>query len=303
MVLFFRRGFLLALFAALLLSPLTLRAQKPTLPTAAPKEGILLVAFGTSVDSGLPAYTALDTDMRKAAPKATLEWAYTSEIIRKKLAEQGRPVLDVPAAMEKLWQNGVQAVRVQSLHVAAGEEFAELERLLVLEIAKHPGRFASVTLGRPLLESAADLNAVTTALLESLQNSRKPGEAVLFMAHGQSHGRADLIWTAAQAELSRKDPRAYLATVEGAQSLEHAMQAMRADGVTRVWMQPFMVVAGDHAVNDLVGSEDDSWASQLRKAGFEPLPHLLGMGEVHGVRAVFVRHAFESTDDLAELIQ
>lgn len=304
MVFMSRRCFFAAFLAALFLFPLSLQAAPSVAaPNATPKEGalkegVLLVAFGTSVPSGLPAYTALEADMRKAAPGAPLEWAYTSAVIRKKLAKQGRPVADMPAALEKLWQDGVRSVRVQSLHVAAGEEFAELERLLMLDIARHPDRFEHVFLGRPLLESAADLDAVTTALLGALPD-RKDGDAVLFMAHGQSHGRADLVWTAAQADLSRKDARAHLATVEGAQTLQHAMDAMRAQKTSRVWLQPFMVVAGDHANNDLVGAEDDSWASQLRKAGFEPLPHLQGMGEVPGVRAVFVRHALETTDDLA----
>lgn len=314
MSLFLRRCLFPAVFTALLLIPLSLQAA-PTQPAVQPasvkdtslsvKDAILLVAFGTSVQSGLPAYTALEADMRKAAPGVPLEWAYTSEIIRKKIAKQGRPVLDVPAAMEKLWRDGARSLRVQSLHVAAGEEFSELERLVTLEIARHPDRFTHVYIGRPLLESAADMDAVTTALLGSLQDrkvsqeARKDGDAVLFMAHGQSHGRADLIWTAAQTDLRRKDARSYLATVEGAQNLEQAMKAMREANITRVWLQPFMVVAGDHANNDLVSNEDDSWASQLRKAGFEPLPHLLGMGEVPGIRAVFVRHALETKDDLA----
>ena len=270
----------------------------PAVHAAEPREGLLIVAFGTSVPEAVPALKALDADFRAAFPDAAVEWAYTSQIIRKKLAARGTPVGGISDGLAALARKGVKVVRVQSLHVMAGEEFSEMERLLVSWLVRHPDSFKAVYLGRPLLESRQDAEDVCRAVLGATEGQRKPGELLALMGHGQSHGRGDMVIEGMRSTLSFADNLAVLATVEGSRGFDQVLAAIKTSRASVIWLQPFMVVAGDHARNDLAGDEPDSWASQIRALGLTPRPVLTGLGELPGVRAVFVRHARDSQDDL-----
>ena len=170
---------------------LTLCLALPAL--AAQKEGLLLVAFGTSVPEAQPALTAIDKEFKAAFPHSPVIWAYTSSIIRAKLEKKGVHVGDVAAGLEELARQKVDVVRVQSLHVVAGEEFSEMERLLVSWLARHPDSFKAVYLGRLLLESRQDAEDVCRAVLGATEGRRKPGELLALMGHGQSYGRGDMV--------------------------------------------------------------------------------------------------------------
>ncbi len=214
------------------------------------------------------------------------------------MAKQGKKIPAIEQALDELAQKGVKRAVVQSLHIAPGEEFSQMERTVLRDILAKPGRFSEVMIGRPLLESEKDMNEVVDVLIGGLPAERKPGEAVVFMGHGQSEGRADLVFSAVRDEFSRRDPLIYLATVEGSHSFDVVLDELKKKGVKKVWLQPFLIVAGDHAKNDLAGSEDDSWASRVKAAGMEAAPILKGMGEIRGIQDIFYRHAQESRDDL-----
>ena len=128
-----------SLRSTLLALLLTLCLALPAL--AAQKEGLLLVAFGTSVPEAQPALTAIDKEFKAAFPHSPVIWAYTSSIIRAKLEKKGVHIGDVAAGLEELARQKVDVVRVQSLHVVAGEEFSEMERLLVSWLVRHPDSF------------------------------------------------------------------------------------------------------------------------------------------------------------------
>lgn len=104
------------------------------------------------------------------------------------------------------------------------------------------------------------------------------------MAHGQDAGRCDMVFAGMNAVMNAIDPLAFMASVEGYQRIENIIPMLKEKGVTRVWLMPFMVVAGDHARNDLAGDEPDSWASLLRKEGMTVFPVLRGMGEIPAFR-------------------
>ncbi len=269
--------------------------------SAQPKEGLLLVAFGTSQEDALRSYAAIEADFRKAFGDRPLVWAYTSKIIRNKMAKQGKTMLSINQALDKLAQEGVNAVTVQSLHVAGGEEYTYLERAVLAYALNNPGRFVSVKIGRPLLESAADLDAVVHAVADGFPKERTADEAVVFMGHGQEHGRGDLVLQSLAAGLSAHDPLYIFATVEGAIGFDEALKSLREKGVKRVWLQPFMIVAGEHAKNDLMGDDDDSWASRARATGLEVKGNLHGLGEFAGIRALFVKHAQDTNDNILQL--
>lgn len=262
------------------------------------KEGVLLVAFGTSVPEAKKAFQTIEREYRAAFPGVPIVWAYTSQIIRKKLAAQGVDVGSIGQGLDKLASLGVRTVRIQSLHMLAGEEFAALARSALVQAKKYAKQFDAVYLGRPLLESNEDAAAVGRAILLHMRPLRQKGDALVLMAHGQEHGRGDLALEGTRAILGRQDSSVFLATVEGSRGFEQMADDMKSKGLKKVWLMPFMVVAGDHARNDLAGDEADSWASRLRKDGYEVEANLRGLGELPEIGKIFIRHTKSSKDDL-----
>ena len=252
--------------------------------TAFAKTGTLLVAFGTSMDSARPAIDDIEKAYKKAAGNEPVLLAFTSDIIRNKLAKEGKPVLSVNAAMNELAAQGVTDLKIQSLHIAPAEEYNQLERMVVKNITKNPGVFKTVKVGYPLLVSEKDLDAVVKVVLASLPNDRGPG---------------DLTLAATAAAFHKADPHVWLATVEGSNSFDNVLPKLKASGAKRVWLQPFMIVAGDHANNDLAGPEEDSWASRIKAAGMTPMPNLKGLGQLKGIQDIFLSHTQNAVVDLA----
>ncbi len=279
-------------FAALLLCLLL------TAVPAFAKNGTLLVAFGTSMESARPAIDGIEQSYKQRKDGPVL-LAFTSDIIRNKLAKEGKPVLSVNAAMNEMAKQGVTDLRIQSLHIAPAEEYSQLERMVVKNIAKNPGTFKTVKVGYPLLVSEKDLDAVVKVVLASLPADRKPGDAVVLMGHGNDRGPGDLIMAAAATAFHKADPHVWLATVEGANSFDNVLPKLKASGARRVFLQPFMIVAGDHANNDLAGPEEDSWASRIKAAGMHPVPNLKGLGQLQGIRDIFLSHTDNAVIDLA----
>ncbi len=284
---------LASLFVTLLVLCLCATAQ------AASPNGILLAAFGTSMEDARPALQSIEDAYRKTYAGQPIVMAYTSDIIRKKLAEKGQKVFSVKEALDECARLGVVNLRVQSLHVTGGEEYSMLQRMLVRNLTKQPGRFTHVWLGAPMLQSEQDLKEVSDALFASFPASRTKHDAVLLMGHGNDRGPGDLDLAATAAALNKRDPLVFLATVEGAHSFDAILPRLKASGVRKVWLQPFMVVAGDHSRNDLAGDEEDSWASRLKAAGMEVEVNMIGLGSIDGIRKVFLRHTRTTSDDLA----
>lgn len=282
-------SFLCALF--LVLSTLPAQAASP--------KGVLIVAFGTSMASAMPSLEAIDKAYKDAYKGQPVVWAYTSDIIRKKLAKEGRKVFSVNEAMNECARLGIADLRVQPLHVTGGEEYSMLQRMLVKNLVRNPGRFDHVWLGKPLLESAQDLEEVASAVIKDAAKGRKAGEALVLMGHGNDRGPGDLTMMAVAQGFKAKDPLVYVATVEGANGFDAVLPQIKQTGVKTCHLAPLMVVAGDHANNDLAGDEDDSWASLIRKEGMTPVPHLVGLGQNPAVRAVYLRHTKDAKDDLA----
>ena len=260
-------------------------------------QGILLVAFGTSEPKAYKSYEAIE-----AAYNATgrpVIWAFTSEIIRKKVAKTGKVMFSIDEALDEFNRRGVRNLTVQSLHIAPGEEFSYLERAVLTNLLTKPGRFDHVKMARPLMESQKDLDDVLSAVLKDAAATRKPGQALVLMAHGQGEGRCDLVWAAVRSELARRDPLAFLATVEGDYDIDGVLAGLKQKKVAAAVVQPFMVVAGDHARNDMSGPEKDSWTSRMEAEGIKASANLKGLGEIGGVRAVFLRHTDQASEDLA----
>lgn len=252
------------------------------------KPAILLVAFGTSVPEAAGVYASLESQVRAAFPDMEVRWAYTSHIIRRKLAGLGQAVESPAAALLRLAEDGFTRVAVQSLHHIAGEEFHDLMHT-ARALQGMPDGPHVVRVGLPLLASAEDARRVAEALLASAPKARRKGEALVYMGHGTPHP-ADLTYPAMQHILAQADPLAVLGTVEGWPGLDEVVATLKKNKVKRAYLLPLMAVAGDHARNDMAGDDPDSWKSVLTKAGIEAVPVLQGLAGNPAVAAVWVDH-------------
>ena len=257
------------------------------------KQAILAVSFGTTYPDTLEkTIAATEAALAEAYPGWPVYRAFTSGMILKKLRQRdGVEIDNVAQAMARLEREGYTQVAVQSTHVMHGEEYekmlAQLEPYkLTMEIA----------VGAPLLHAQADYEAVADALLSWLPLPGD-GEALVLMGHGTAHF-ANSAYAQMEHVLQSRCPRIYIATVEGYPTLDSvAEQLQRQPEIRRLTLAPFMLVAGDHARNDMAGGED-SWKETLEAKGYEVTCILKGLGECPDIQKLFVAHCGEAMERL-----
>lgn len=253
------------------------------------KRAILIAAFGTTVSEAQKALDKVESSVKQAFPGVEVRWGYTSSIVGAKLAKQGK-VLDSPEkAMVKLMDEGFTHVAVLSLHTIPGEEFHNLMHNAHL-FGQMEGGFESVLVAWPLLSSHEDHVRAAKAMIQHIPASRKPQEAVVLMGHGSAKHPSDAIYAAMNQVFSDLDPNVYVATVEGYPTIEDVMAKLEAKKIKKVYLIPFMAVAGDHAMNDMAGSEPDSWKSQLTKKGFACEAVMKGTAEYPEIVDIWLDH-------------
>lgn len=260
------------------------------------KKGILLVAFGTTVPEATAALEHLDTQVKARFPGLPVHWAYSSRIVRDKLASTG-VIKDSPAtALAKMMDEGFTHVAVQSLHTIPGEEFHGLQKT-VSAFTGMPKGMDQIEVGMPLLASHEDMQACATAIMATLPRERKAGEAVVLMGHG-THHPGNIYYPALQYYLNRLDPLILVGTVEGAPSLDDVRAELKKRKVRTVYLRPLMSVAGDHAMNDMAGDEDDSWKSVLTKDGLACVPVLRGTAASTAFTDIWIDHLQHAVERL-----
>ena len=251
------------------------------------KVGILLVAFGSSEDSAQVSFENIDRKVKQAYPGIPVRWAYTSVIIRDKLAKAGK-VLDSPeVALAKMRDEKFTHVAVASLHTIAGSEYHDLRRSV--GAFKIMGGFERVILAYPLLGTQKDMERAVDAILATIPKERKKDEAVVLMGHG-SHHPSNAFYAALMFQVQLKDPNVFIGNVEGFPELDTIQDLLIAKKIKKAYLMPFMSVAGDHAKNDMASDEEDSWKSVLTKAGFECVPILKGTAEYDEFVDIWVDH-------------
>ena len=256
------------------------------------KKGILLVAFGSSVPEAQVSFDNIDKRVRKEFPDIPVFWAYTSSIIRNKLAKQGK-ILDSEAmALAKMTDQGFTHVAVQSLHTIRGEEFDDLSNT-VKAFEGLPGGIEKIITGAPLLSDEKYMEKVTKAIIENIPADRKKSDAVVLMGHGTPHP-SNVFYTALMYHLQKKDPLVFMGTVEGSPTIDDLIPILKEKKSRKIWLMPFMSVAGDHARNDLAGDEPDSWKSILEKQGFKTEAVLKGTAEYDNMLDIWMDHLKEA---------
>lgn len=250
------------------------------------KKALMVVSFGTSVPQARRAIEQVEAQLRAAFPDHDFYRAFTSGMVARKIEREEGVRIPAPAELlEQLAADGYDEVRCQSLHIIFGQEY---EKLLA-QLAPFRDRFARLLVGQPLLWDTADYLRLTRALLAEMLRLDED-EAFLFMGHGTEHPANAAYALVENCFRYHRAERVYVGTVECFPHLDYALARLDAHEVTRVYLAPLMLVAGDHAINDLAGDQDDSWKSRLESEGYTVETHLRGLGEFAAVGDIFVDH-------------
>ena len=251
------------------------------------KKAILAVSFGTSHnDTREVTIDAIEKDMQAAFPEYPLYRAWTSKMIINKVNKRDHVHIDtVKEAMEKMRADGITDVLVQPTHVINGIE----NDIMKEEALSYREDFHSISFGDPLLTSEQDNREVLEAVAEEF-SWLKEDEVLVLMGHGTTH-YANSIYAALDYAFKDKGHKnIFLGTVEAYPSMESIMKLVRKYAPSKVVLAPFMIVAGDHAKNDMAGDDPESWYSQFKEAGYEVEAVIKGLGEYPGIRKILVNH-------------
>ena len=250
---------------------------------------LLVVSFGTSFnDSRRLTIGAIEKALEEAYPEYSVRRAFTSNIIIDHVNKRdGILIDDLDAGLQRAVDNGVKELVIQPTHLMNGIEYTQLSDA----VAQYADAFDSVKIGAPLLTTDEDFKNVEQALVDWTKDYDDGKTAIVFMGHG-TEAESNGVYAKMQ-ELFTADgyENYYVGTVEATPSLDDVLAAVQAGEYERVILEPMMVVAGDHANNDMAGDEDDSWKSAFEKAGYKVECLLRGLGENEAIQQMYVEHA------------
>ncbi|QNM05668.1 sirohydrochlorin cobaltochelatase [Qiania dongpingensis] len=255
------------------------------------KTGILVVSFGTSYQDSLANnIQAIEKSIGKAFPDCELRRAFTSGMIIRKLQKRdGFHVDTVEEALESFVMDGFSDLIVQPTHIINGIE----NDIMLDTVRSYLDKFHSVRVGTPLLTTTDDYRALIDGVMCEF-SSLKDDEFLVFMGHGTEHD-ANAVYPALDYMLKADGhTNVYIGTVEGYPDLPLVKELVREKAPKRIILAPLMIVAGDHATNDMAGEEKSSWKNEFQREGYEVDCILKGLGEYPAVRNIFVEHAKEA---------
>lgn len=260
------------------------------------KKAILVVSFGTSYrETREKTLNVIEEDMRNAFERYEFRRAYTSPTIMRILKNRdGIQIDNVTEALERLAKDGFEVVIVQPTHVICGLEYDAMKATL----AAFSHRFKKLVCGMPLLTFPEDYERSASVLARELLAYRKPQTDVILMGHGTEHV-ANAVYKQLEQVFWKQGCSDFLVgTVEASPTLEHMLETVKNRDTTQVILTPFMVVAGDHAVNDMAGEDGHSWKSQFERDGYDVVCVMKGLGEYPEIRAIFVEHAKKAEENV-----
>lgn len=257
-------------------------------PDPAPKkQAILVVSFGTSYhETRKKTIDAIEKAIEKAFPDHQIYRAWTSKMIMKKLLKRdGIKIHTVREAMAQMAADGITDVIIQPTHVINGLE----NEWMIKDALSCRNDFHSIRFGTPLLTSSEDNDALVSIINHAFPDL-KEDEALVLMGHGTTH-YANSIYAAMDYTFKDKGYKnIFLGTVEAYPSMETLLRMIREQHPQKIILTPFMIVAGDHATNDMAGEDPDSWKCQFEAAGYEVECVLKGLGEYPMIHDLFIRH-------------
>ena len=260
---------------------------------------ILVVSFGTSYnDSRDITIGAIETAISKGFPKYEVRRAFTSQIIIDILKERdGLDIDNVEEALDRAVADGVKTLVIQPTHLMNGYEYTDL----VDALEDYKDKFDQIALAEPLLTSDEDFAALIKAITEKTASYDDGETAICFMGHG-TEAESNGVYAKLQGKLLEAGyENYYIGTVEAEPSLEDVIAGLNANGnYKKVVLEPLMVVAGDHANNDMAGAEEDSWKTVIEKEGYEVECLLEGLGQIPAIQDVYVAHTKAAVDRLSK---
>lgn len=279
---------------------------------------LLVVSFGTSYnDSRVEDIKGIEDALQEAYPDWAVRRAFTAQIIINHVqARDGEVIDNMQQALDRAVENGVKNLVVQPTHLMHGAEYDEMAEVL----EQYQDKFESVAIAEPMLGEVGDdatvINedkaavaqavadaAVQEAGFDSMEAAAEDGTAFVFLGHGTSH-TAKVSYSQMQTQMEELGfKNAFIGTVEGEPedtACEAVIEKVKAAGYKKVILRPLMVVAGDHANNDMAGAEDDSWKSMFEASGnFDSVEaQIAGLGRIDAVKQLYVEHTKAAIDSL-----
>ena len=290
------KNVLYSMFAAVLVTGIAGLSSCTSTPAGgAGKPVLLAVSFGTSFnESRALTIGAIENALAAAYPDYQVRRAFTSQIVINVIKERdGEQIDNVTEALDRLVKDGVKDVVVQSTHLMDGFEYHEM----LNAIKPFESKFNSVRYGKPLLSSDTDYDDLIKALAVETAQYAAGDTAVVYMGHG-TEAESNRDYAILAKKLADQGYKNYfIGTVEAEPTLDDVIAEVKALGIKKTVLLPLMIVAGDHANNDMAGDEEDSWKSILEGKGFTVTTVLKGLGQYPGVQQIFVRHV---SDTLAQ---
>ncbi len=263
---------------------------------------ILVVSFGTSFnDNRVATIGGIEKAIAEANPDWSVRRAFTAQIVIDHIKDRdGEEIDDVDQALKRARDNGVKELVVAPTHLMSGNEYEELDKTL----GKYTEDFEKIAVSKPLLDSDADKEAVAKELIELTKEYDDGETAIVFMGHGTDHP-ANSVYTEMQDVLRANGGDNYFVGVvhDGAKPDVNDVLAevQKNDGYKKVVLRDMMVVAGDHANNDMSDPEDpESWYSIFTAAGYDTQTILEGLGQVPAIQQIYVDHVAAAIDEIGK---
>ncbi|MDH6363378.1 sirohydrochlorin cobaltochelatase [Enterococcus sp. PF1-24] len=259
------------------------------------KKALIAVSFGTSYpETRAKNIEVIENRLAETFPEYDVFRAFTSTMVIKKIKkEEGNIIPTVAELLPQLAAKGYQEVYVQPLHIIPGIEYS---KAMHQAYAFH-GQFKKIKVGKPLLTSFEDYQVVINWLADLAQDLPAE-EALVLMGHGSQHSA---FTTYACLDHMLLNKPIYVCAVESYPEITSVIQRLQAANYQKIHLYPLMLVAGDHATNDMASTEPDSWKSQLEAVDFEVSAHLKGMGEATAIQDLFIDHAQEMLSEKGEV--
>lgn len=260
------------------------------------KKALIVISFGSTFDETRSRdIGGIEQALAAAFPAYDQYRAFTSGVIRKRLAQRGIMVDDTETVLKKLQAEGYEEVILQPTHLLHGEEFEQ--KVLALKETFAPS-FRHIVIGKPLIFSDDDFFLVAAAMAARLP-SFAPGEGAVFMGHGTPRNNNKAFchtYAKLQSVFDSMQLPVVIGTVEedDRPNFGDVLEQLKKRGYTKVHMYPLMVVAGDHANNDMYGDDEDSWKNRIEALGIATEGHLCGMGRCKAVQALYIHHMLQS---------
>ncbi len=254
------------------------------------KKALLVVSFGTSYnETREKTIDVIEEDLRNAFPERKFYRAWTSKIITSKMKDRDEVVIDMPEdALKKMKADGVTDVLIQPSFIIPGLEYD----YLVEKAKSFEKDFDLLRIGKPLLSSEEDISEAAEVITEEFGDLKD--ETLVLMGHGVFNEKNGIYRDLEKSVNETGRVRAFVGTVEAEPGLQSVLEKAKASGTEKVVLTPLLIVSGDHAINDMAGDNDESWASAFKNEGMQVRCILRGMGEYKGIRRMVVRHAKEA---------